>query len=111
MTLDNRLNWEEHIDRVRAKARWELNTVKTVAGKKSGRDWKNFKILYNEIFRSKIDYGCQLYSTALTGKLKKLGSIQREGIRIYTRAYRTSPVESYDLPLELRRNKLGLIFR
>ena len=33
MTLDSRLNWEEHIDRVRAKAKRELNTIKVVAGK------------------------------------------------------------------------------
>ena len=33
MTLDSRLNWEEHIDRVRAKAKRELNTIKAVVSK------------------------------------------------------------------------------
>ena len=46
---------------------------------------------------------------------KKLDSIHREGIRIYTGAFRTSPaetlyIEANDPSLELRRNKLGLRF-
>ena len=32
----------------------------------------------------------------------KLYSIHREGIRIYTGAFRSSPVEAYNPPLELR---------
>ena len=41
-----------------------------------------------------MDYSCQLYNTASAGRLKKLDSIHREGIRIYTKAFRTLPVES-----------------
>ena len=45
----------------------------------------------------------------------KLDSIHSEGIRIYTGAFRTSPVEvlhveANDSFLELRRNELGLRF-
>ena len=42
----------------------------------------------------KIDYGCQLHNTASAGRLKKLDGIHREGIRIFTRAFRTSPVKA-----------------
>ena len=34
ITLDCRLNWEEHFDRVRAKTKRAINTNKVVAGKK-----------------------------------------------------------------------------
>ena len=44
------------------------------------------------------------------GRLKKLDSIHREGIRIYIGAFRNSPAEANDAPLELRRNKLKLRF-
>ena len=49
------------------------------------------------------------YNTASAGRIKKLDSIHREGIRIYTGAFRTSPVEALhveanDPSLELRRN-------
>ena len=30
MILDSRMNWEEHIDRVRAKAKREINAIKVV---------------------------------------------------------------------------------
>ena len=57
-----------------------------------------------------MDYGGQLYNTASAGRLKKLDCIHREGMRIYTGAFRTSPVEELhveanDLHLELRRKE------
>ena len=62
-----------------------------------------------------MDYGCKLYHTVSPGRLKKLDSIHREGIRIYIGAFRTSPVkalhvEANDPPLKLRQHKLGLRF-
>ena len=68
------------------------------------------------ICRTKMDHGCcQIYNTASAERLKKLDSIRRESIIIYTDAFKTSPVEALqieanDLPLELRRNVLGLMF-
>ena len=62
--------------------------------------------------RTKIDYGCQIYNTASIGRLKKLDSIQRKGIRIYTGASRTSPeesihVEANDPPHETKKERIG----
>ena len=56
-----------------------------------------------------MNYGCQQNNTASTGRLKELDSIHREGIRIFTGAFRTSPIETLhakanNLPLELRKN-------
>ena len=70
---------------------------------------ENHKKLYSATCGTKIDYDCQLYNIASAGRLKKLDSIHREGIRIYTGAFRTSPVEALrveanDPSLELRRN-------
>ena len=105
MTLDSRLNWEEHNNKLRVKAIRTLNIIKVVQEKKWERDWKALKQLYSAICRSKMDYACQLYNTAYAGRLKKL-----EGIRIYTEAFKTTSVEALhvkanDLPLELRRNE------
>ena len=43
MTLDSRLNWEEHIKKLRAKAKRALNTIKVVAENKWGGDRKTLK--------------------------------------------------------------------
>ena len=48
--------------------------------------------------------------TASARRLKKLDSLHRKGMRIYTRSLITSPVEANNPPLELRRNELGLRF-
>ena len=54
---------------------------------------ENGKNLYSAICRTKIDYGFQIYNTDSAGRLKKLDSIHREGIRIYKGDFRTSPIE------------------
>ena len=38
MTLDNRFNWKEYIDRVRAKVKRALKTIKVVGSKKLEED-------------------------------------------------------------------------
>ena len=43
MTLDSRLNWEDHINKLRAKAKRALNTIKVVVGRKWGGDPKTIK--------------------------------------------------------------------
>ena len=43
MTRDSRLNWEEHIKKLRTKAKRALNAIKVVAGKKWGGDRKTIK--------------------------------------------------------------------
>ena len=43
MTLDSRLNWEEHIYRIKAKAKRKLNTIKVVTGHTWGGDGKTIK--------------------------------------------------------------------
>ena len=76
---------------------------------------ENPKNLYCVICRTKIDCGCLLYNAISARRLKKLYSKQREGIRIYTKAFRTQSIEvlylgANDLPLELRRNEMRLRF-
>ena len=69
MTLDSKLNWEEHIDRVRTKAKITLDIIQIVMKKKVWRISKNRKkTLYSVICRSKLDYDYQLYSTDSPGR-------------------------------------------
>ena len=80
-----------------------------------GRRSENPKKLYSAICRTKIEYDCQIYNIASARRLKKLDIIHREGIRIYTGTFRTSPVEALyveanDPPMELRSKELGLRF-
>ena len=78
-----------------------------------GKRSENPKKLFSTIYRTKVDYGCQLYNIASPWRLKKLDSIHWESQRIYTGAFRTSPVEALhveanDPSLELKKDKLCL---
>ena len=84
-----------------------------VSGFSWGADKKSLLRLYDSLCRSKLDYGCQIYSSATKTKLKELDVVHNMGLRICTGAFRTSPVESLyvdsnELPLHLRREELGL---
>ena len=59
---------------------------------------ENPKKLYSAIYRTKIKYDCQIYNTASTRRSKKLDSIHREGIRIYTSPVKSIHVEANDSP-------------
>ena len=88
MILDSRLNWEEHINKFRAKAKRALNTIKVEPGNKWGGDRQTLKKLYdkNRLWLLIIQY-------SFCRKTENLYIIHSEGIRIYTGAFRTSPVE------------------
>ena len=113
MTFDKRLTWGPHIDNLKVKVKKSLNILKVVSSFDWGADRKTLIRLYDSLCRSKLDYGCQIYSSACKSKLKELDVVHNLGLRICTGAFRTSPVESIyvdagELPLHLRREELGL---
>ena len=67
--------------------------------------------LYHSFVRSRLDYGCAVFSSACKSYLKKLEPIQNQGLRICLGAFRTSPMQSLYVevnkpPLYLRFDKL-----
>ena len=113
MILDEKLLWNGHIDKLKMQVKESLNILKVVSGFNWGADKKSLLRLYDSLCRSKLDYGCQIYSSACKTKLKELDVVHNMGLRICTGAFRTSPVESIyvdsnELPLDLRREELGL---
>ncbi|GBM57361.1 hypothetical protein AVEN_127095-1 [Araneus ventricosus] len=65
------------------------------------------------LVRSKLDYGVPVYGSAAKSTLKILDSVHHQGLRIATRAFRTTPIPSLHVisgepSLELRRHRLSL---
>ena len=76
-----------------------------------GADRTTMLRLYRSIIRSKIDYGCFIYSTAKLTILQTLDPVHNSASRLCTGAFRSSPVDSLyaetgEPPLEFRRNQL-----
>ncbi|XP_064120731.1 uncharacterized protein LOC135225328 [Macrobrachium nipponense] len=112
MIFDSKLTWFKHIENLKCKVKKSLNLLKVVCGFNWGADKKTLLLLYDALCRSKSDYGCQIYSPACKSKLHELYVVQM-GLRICSGAFPTSPVESlyvdtHQLPLDLRREELGL---
>ena len=113
MKFDAKLTWASHIENLKLKVKKSLNILKVVSSHKWGADKKSLLNLYNSLCKSKLDYGCQIYSSASQSNLKKLDAVHNMGLRICCGAFRTSPIESLyvdtnEVPLNLRREELGL---
>ena len=111
--FDKGLNWSPHIKKLKEEVKKSLNILKVVSSFDWGADRQSLLRLYNSLCRSKLDYACQIYSSAAKSHLKELDVVHNLGLRICTGAFRTSPVESIyvdagELPLDLRREELGL---
>ena len=113
VTFDKKLTFDSHIRNLKLKVKKSLNILKVVSAFDWGADKKTLLKLYNSLCRSKLGYACEIYSSACKSKLKELDAVHNLGLRICTGAFRTSPVESIyvdsgQLPLDLRRQELGL---
>ncbi len=113
LIFDNKLNFKAHIDYLRKKCQSSLNLLKVVSKMDWGADRTVMLRLYRALVRSKLDYGCMIYSSARQSYLKKLIPIQNQALRLCLGAFRTSPmqslyVEANEPPLHLRWEKLSL---
>ena len=113
MILDAKLTWSSHIDALKLKVKTSMNILKGVSGFSRGADKKPFLKLYDSLCWSKLDYGCQFYSSASKALLSQLDVMHNMGLRICSGAFKTSPIESIyvdteHMPLDLKREELGL---
>ncbi|KAK3869595.1 hypothetical protein Pcinc_025118 [Petrolisthes cinctipes] len=64
-----------------------------------------------DLFMSKLDYGCEVYSSATDARLRVLDPVHHAGVRLATGAFRSSPIPSLlvdanEPSLDLRRQSL-----
>ena len=72
MIFDSKLNWAKHIDDQKLKVKKSLNLLKVIFGFEWGADKKSLLRIYDALCRSKLDYGCQIYSSASKSNLDAL---------------------------------------
>ena len=93
MIFDSRLTWAKHIDDLKLKVKKSLNLLKVISGFDWGADKKSLLQIYDALCRSKLDYGCQIYSSASKSNLDALNVVHNMGLRICSGAFRTSPLK------------------
>ncbi|GBM83251.1 hypothetical protein AVEN_79344-1 [Araneus ventricosus] len=84
--------------------------MKVLSNTSWGADKVSLIRIYRSLVRSKLDYGMPVYGSASKSTLKMLDSVHRQGFRIATGAFRTTPIPSLHVisgepSLELRRHR------
>ena len=94
MRLDCKLTFNFHVNEIAKEVKQRLNILKVVSHFDWGADRVTLLRLYTSLCLSKLEYGCQIYGSAFKSLLGKLDVVHNMGLRIFTGAYRTSPVDS-----------------
>ena len=113
LILDKKLTFIPHIKYLKDRCMKAMNLLRVVAHKDWGADCATLLKLYRSHVRSKLDYGCVVYSSARQSALDCLDRVQNAALRVCLGAFRTSPiaslhVEAGELPLTLRCQHLSL---
>ena len=94
VTLDNKLNYNTHIDNVTQKATAALMQCKRAVGPMWGLSPKTCKWIYTTVVRPILSYSVTVWVRTLDNKnnLKKLERVQALALRIMTGAFLFNPV-------------------
>ena len=94
MHIDNGFTWKQQINSLRTSCMKTLELFKHISHKRWGADRASLLRLYIMLMKPKLDYGCEIYSSASQSLLDKLPPIQNAVIRLSTGAFRSSPILS-----------------
>jgi ribonuclease HI len=109
--FDEDLTFKCHVKQLHQDINGRLNIMKFISGFSWGAHPKTLTTVYKGIIRSKLDYGCSVYSICTNTSLKKLDSINNAALRIVTGLTRTTPLNvlsaiSAEPPLHIRRDSI-----
>ncbi|GFU13061.1 RNase H domain-containing protein [Trichonephila clavipes] len=110
--FDSKLTFLPHVLYLRKKCERSLKILKVLTNTLWGADRISLLRVYQALILSRLDYGCVVYGSARASVLKRLDTIHHSALRIFSGAFRTSPVTSlyvvcHPPPLELRRRQLS----
>lgn len=69
-----------------------INVMRCLTGREWGASCSALKKMYVAMIRSALDYGCITYGSAARSLLGKLDVIQAQVLRVYSGAFKTSPI-------------------
>ena len=108
--FDSHMNWKKHVAYIKGKAVSAINLIKKLTSTKWGAKRKMLMVLFKVTVLSIINYCSPVYSSASFSVLKALNTVQTQGIRLCTGAFRSSPINSIlceagEVPLSLQREQ------
>lgn len=101
VTLDEKLTWQAHLENVSNKVSKRMAMLYPLYNKKSALTLQNKLLLYKQVIRPAMTYGCQVWGVTAKTHLHKLQVLQSRFLRIST----NSP---YYLPNNTIHRDLGI---
>ena len=113
--MDRKLTWRGHITSLVQQLEKSINVLRMVSSLRWGADPMISLLFYRSSIRSKIDYGSLAYGSACNSLLGKLDVVHNKCLRLCVGLLRDTPInallsEAGELPLKLRRKKLGISY-
>lgn len=114
LILDQKLNWNDHIEHIEAKTIKSLGALSSLGGSTWGTGYKGLRQIYQAIILPQITYAASVWYAPLNFEgtyrdktVRKLEAIQKKAAKIITGAFKTVAgtaldVEAFLLPIQLK---------
>ena len=86
MYFDRFLTWNKHIIELKSSLINKMNIIKAISRASWGADRETMLMLYKNMIRPKLSYGCELYADTAHSNMKKIIAEQNKCIKIATGA-------------------------
>jgi len=86
VTLDQRLTWSPHIERVSRRATQRMGLLGPLLNRRSDLSIRNGVLLYMQLIRPLMDYACPVWRSASRTQVRRLQVLQSKCIRLVTGA-------------------------
>ncbi|GFR92037.1 reverse transcriptase-like protein [Elysia marginata] len=101
ITLDKRLTWKPHIQKINQKAIRRSQIMKKLSGTKWGANSKILRQVYQGYIRPVMEYASAAWSTAATSNLTSLSKTQNQNLRIVLGAIKSTPIKELHKQAEM----------
>ena len=91
LVFDTKLSLLPHIRALKARCLKALDVLKVLAATEWGADSTVLLQLYRALFRSKLNYGSIVYSSARKSYVKLLDPVHHQGLQLSLGVFRTRP--------------------
>lgn len=112
--MDQKLNWQTHINKTAEKAKNRLSVLKRLAGSKWGCSRTVLNNTFKTYIRPILTYGSEALVTAAARNINKLEVVQNQALRIITGGVKSTPLVSMRIltgiePIEISIQRLALL--
>ena len=107
------MTWVTYLRNIKASCQKAIFLLRVLGHTSWGADRDTMILLHRTLILPKLEYGCEVYSSATDARLRVLDSVHHARVRVATGAFRTFPIPSLLVdagfwPLDLRRQSLLL---